>query len=389
MLPPYRRRRAAHDDTIDTSARPRPATEDTRMSVIGFSDFDHQRDGSEALCAGIVARAQGRPLPARAELWADAHMFSALAHARLMACGRDRGVRADSHGDVLHLALTTSDFPFWLGTTAKALVLDHYQNATPAYRRLLARRDFANFHHTSVSPAGDFPVPLEVAEDGEAKAAPIVERGELGQLSTYRRRVYLSRQTLVDDDGGAFADLARAAALRTVDLEEQLFFSALTSGTSANGPTLRDGGQFFSTTRGNLASSGAAISAATISTARAAVMSAVSPTGVKSIATPKFLLCPPALLTLAETELAKVNPGSDPTMRIVPIGTPHLSGTAWYLFADPKQRPAFVYSYLEGSPGPTVVSRPHWESEGIEIALTLDFGITAGEPGAAFRNPGA
>jgi len=388
MLPPHRRRRAAHDETSETTARLRPPAEETHMSVIGYT-YDHQRDGSEALCSAIVARAQGRPLPARAELWADAHMFSALAHARLMACGRDHGVRADSHGDVLHLALTTSDFPFWLGTTAKALVLEHYQNATPVYRRLLARRDFSTFHDTSVSPAGDFPLPLEVAEDAEAKAAQIVERGELGKLATYRRRVYLSRQLLVDDDGGVFADLTRAAALRCVDLEEQLFFSALTSGTSSNGPTLRDSLQFFATSRGNLASSGAVISATTISAARAAVMGATSPGGIKNIATPKFLLCPPALLTLAETELAKVNPGSDPSMRIVPIGSPDLSGTAWYLFADPTQRPAFVYSYLEGSPGPTVVSRAHWETEGIEIALTLDFGITAGEPGAAFKNPGA
>jgi len=365
--------------------------EETQMSVIGFTDFDRHRELSECLHEALVARCLGKPAPPRARLYSDhgGALLAMLAHSRLMSAGRDAGLSPAEPGRVYDLALTTSDFPFWAGAGFKAVVLSHYENGVAAYRRLLARRDFKNFHDTSVSPAGDFPIPLEVAEDGEVAAAPIVERGELGQLATYRRRVFLSRQLLVDDDGGAFADLARAAALRTVDLEEQLFFAALTSGTSANGPTLRDGGQFFSVARGNLASSGAAISSTTISAARAAIMGATSPTGVKGIATPRFLLCPPALLTLAETELAKVNPGSDPTMRITPIGSPHLSGTAWYLFSDPKQRPAFVYSYLVGSPGPTVVSRPHWESEGIEIALTLDFGVTPGEPGAAYRNPGA
>jgi hypothetical protein len=359
------------------------------MSVIGYYSSDAREDFTLSVRDALIARSLGRPMPPGAALYADEPLLPTLAYSRLRATGRDRGVDPRQRGEVVRLALTSSDFAFWTGGTVGKVVLEHYQNSAPAYRRLLARRDFSTFAPTHVMAAADFPLPLETAEAGEAQAGAILEGGEIGTLATYRRRVILTRRLLIDDDGGAFADLARAAALRSVDLEESLFFATLTSGSGANGPTLRDGGQYFATSRGNLAASGAAISATTISAARAAVMSAASPSGVKSVATPRFLVVPPALLTLAETELAKLNPGSDPSMRITPIGSPHLSGTAWYLFADPRQRPAYVYSYLAGSPGPIVTASHHFESEGIEIALSLDFAVTPAEPGAAYKDPGA
>jgi hypothetical protein len=107
------------------------------------------------------------------------------------------------------------------------------------------------------------------------------------------------------------------------------------------------------------------------------------------VAVPRFLLVPPALLTIAEAELAKLGPGADPAQRITPVGSPHLSGTAWYLCAGSDQRPFAVYSYLAGAPGPVSVASPNFETEGIGVAVTLDFAVTAVDPRGIYKNPGA
>lgn len=362
------------------------------MAAIGYT-YDPHRAHLNCLMDALVARATNQtpkdPL-AQGYLDGDAPLLASLAHACLMAQGRDHGLHPAEHrGRVISLALTTPDFPFAIGSAFGKVLLPAYTHARPAYRLLGARRDFQNFRATNLVPPAAFPLPTRVGESGEVRLGAFTDAGETGSLASYASGLIFSRQSLVNDDAAVLGALATAAALRSVDLEDQLFFALLTSGASANGPTLRDGAQLFAAARGNLAGTGAAISATTISTARAAMMNATGPDGTKSVATPRYLVCPPALLTLAEAEVGKLSPGADPALRMTPISTPNLSGTAWYLFADPAQLPTLAYSYLAGAPGPVVVTSPHWESEGVQFRLTLDFGVTAVDGRGAWKNPGA
>ncbi|MCZ7618807.1 MAG: hypothetical protein M5U32_11050 [Myxococcota bacterium] len=357
------------------------------MTAIGFSS-DYQHEGSQALCDALVARAQGRPVPRYAELWADEHLFASLAHARLMACGKDRGINPAARGDVIRLALTTSDFSHWLSGAYTKLVTELYANASPTFQRVGKRSDFKDFRSTSLLNPSDFPTPTETAEAGETRRGAIIEGGEAGALATYSSRAALSYQSLVNDDSGIFGSIAEAAALRAVDRVESLFWSTILSNAGA-GPTLRDGVAYFATARGNLASSGSAISTTSIGAARAAMMRFAGPGGSTSVSTPKFLVCAPEKLALAEAETAKLALGADAQTRLTVIGTPHIPGNAWFLFAPPAQRPSFAYGYLEGTNGPQVSARPHWETDGVEFVLVIDAHVTPVDWRGCYQDPGA
>jgi len=391
MMNDYRSRQAARIRLAIADAERAhntpPAQPGRRQTMaIGYS-HDPGRELLAAVTDAIVARSLGRePSPLRGGIYADSGgLFARLAYACLMRTGRDAGLVPDDRGRVIDLAMTTSDFAFALRGVANKVLLDSYQSAAVTYPRFAARKDFRSFRTTDLVQPVEFPVPLATAEAGEAHLGAFLESGEVGQLISYRSRVSISRQALVNDDIGTLGDLATAAAARCRDLEERLVIARLESSA-----TLRDGTPLFHSSRGNLAAAGAAISATTISAGRAAMLGAVAPGGTKAVAVPKFLLVPPGLLTLSEVELAKLNPGADAASRIVPITSPHLSSsTAWFLLAAAAQRPALVYSRLEGTPGPVVVTRESWEDEGIEVATTLDFGVTAADPRGGYKNPGA
>ena len=356
------------------------------MGAIGYS-YDPRREMLSAVSDAIVAQCLNRRAdPLRGGMYAGTDgLLSHLAYACLVLSGRDAGLTPEDRGRVIDLAMTTSDFGFALRDVAGKVLLDGYQNASLTYPRFAARKDFRSFRSTDVVQAIEFPAPLATSEAGEAHLGAFLEGGEVGQLISYRSRVSLSRQALVNDDIAVLSNLLTSAAARCRDLEERLVIERLESAAA-----LRDGEPLFHSSRGNLAGSGAVISATTISAARAAMLGAAAPGGTRGVAVPRYLLVPPALLTLAEAELARLNPGGDPASRIVPITSPHLtSETAWFLLAAAAQRHALVYSYLEGSPGPIVTTTASFETEGVEVTTTLDFAATAADPRAAYKNSGA
>lgn len=376
------KQRGTHDEP--------PQNEEKRSPKVAMGyDIDRSRDQIECLTTAIAARGTHKtardPLAA-AYAEGDTRLFPPLARACLRAAGRDCGLLSDA--EAIHLANTTSDYPVSIGSVVAKALLPAYQHARPAYRRTFARRDLKDFHATDMTRPADFPVPQRVAEGGEVKLGSFTESGETATLASYRSGIAISRQLQVNDEVGVVGGLATGAGLRCADLEDSIAFAVLTSGANADGPTMRDGGQLCSIARGNKASSGAVISATTISTGRAALANATSPDGTKSVATARYLVCPPSLLTLAEIELAKLNPGADPDQRITPIASPNLTGTAWYLFADPAL-PALVYSYMAGASGPIVVAASDWETDGIAVQVTLDFAVTAVDPRGVWKNPGA
>jgi hypothetical protein len=151
---------------------------------------------------------------------------------------------------------------------------------------------------------------------------------------------------------------------------------------------MRDGAQLFSTAHGNLAGSGGVISATTISTARAAIMGQESPSGGKSVATPRYLVVPPSLVGTAETYLASLALGADPKWRMSVVPAANLSGTAWFVFADPSEVPCMITGSL-GRPGPTVISEAGWWSDGIRFRVSTYFAAAACDWRGCYKNPGA
>ncbi len=132
---------------------------------------------------------------------------------------------------------TTSDFPLILGDSIGRTLREAYR-AAPSGLKLVGRqttaRDFRDKHRLQLSEA---PRLEKVNEAGEFKSGTLAEAKESYRLATFGRIISISRQALVNDDLGAFADLARRLGQAAAATEAQLFVDLLVSG-AGNGPAM-------------------------------------------------------------------------------------------------------------------------------------------------------
>ena len=289
---------------------------------------------------------------------------------------------------------TTSDFPIILGDTVGRVLRDAYQAAPSGIRRLGRQTTARDFRAVNKIMLGEAPLLEKLNEHGEIKAGTMAEAREAYKVETWARKIGITRQVLVNDDLGAFSDLARRMGQAAAETEARILVTLLEAG-SGNGPTLSDGKTLFHADHGNKAGTGAAISDATLSAARLALRTQKGIEDRTIRVTPRNLLVPPALETTAEKWLASsapataadVNPFSGSLSLVV---EPRLSsGTRWYVTADPGEIDGLEFAYLSGAEGPQVESRSGWDVDGVEIRVILDFGAGFIDHRGWFMNAGA
>lgn len=287
---------------------------------------------------------------------------------------------------------TTSDFPLILGSTVNRTLRAAYE-AAPAGVRQLARQTTAkDFRAKYRLQLGEAPTLEKVNEHGEIKGGTMAEARETYSLATYAKQIGISRQAIINDDLGAFADLSRRFGIAAAEFEAQTLVDLLISG-SGNGPTMSDTVALFNSAHGNKAGSGAAPSATTFTAARLAMRKQTGLSGKIINVIPKFVLVPADLETTAQKEVAAITPAQtsnvNPFDMLVPIVEPRLtSATRWYMVADPAQFDGLEYSYLEGAPGPQIESRQGWDTLGVEIRIFEDFGCGFVDWRGWYMNPG-
>lgn len=289
---------------------------------------------------------------------------------------------------------TTSDFPIILGDTVGRVLRDAYQAAPAGVRRLGRQTTARDFRAVNKIMLGEAPLLEKLNEHGEIKAGTMAEAREAYKVETWARKIGITRQVLVNDDLGAFSDLARRMGQGAAETEARILVELLEANTG-NGPKLSDNKTLFHADHGNKAGSGAAISDTTLSAARLALRTQKGVEDRTIRVTPKNLLVPPALetdaekwlATVAPAKAADVNPFSGSLSLVV---EPRLtSATRWYVTADPGEIDGLEYAYLSGNEGPQVESRSGWDVDGVEIRVILDFGAGFVDHRGWFMNPGA
>jgi hypothetical protein len=289
---------------------------------------------------------------------------------------------------------TTSDFPIILGDTVGRVLRDAYQAAPAGVRRLGRQTTARDFRAVNKIMLGEAPLLEKLNEHGEIKAGTMAEAREAYKVETWARKIGITRQVLVNDDLGAFSDLARRMGQGAAETEARILVDLLEANTG-NGPKLSDNKTLFHADHGNKAGSGAAISDTTLSAARLALRTQKGIEDRTIRVTPKNLLVPPALetdaekwlATVAPAKAADVNPFSGSLSLVV---EPRLtSATRWYVTADPGEIDGLEYAYLSGNEGPQVESRSGWDVDGVEIRVILDFGAGFVDHRGWFMNPGA
>jgi hypothetical protein len=289
---------------------------------------------------------------------------------------------------------TTSDFPLLLEAASNKMLESGYALATPTYRRFFAQKSFTDFKAHRFLTAGDFPSLAELAEGGEIIAGTISEKRETVTPRTFGRQVKVTRQMLINDDLGAFADFSSMIGRRVANDENALAF-ALVNLASGAGPTLVEGNAaVFTTGRNNRAASGGAISEATLDTAYAGMMGMTSLDGTRLNIQPRILLTGAAYRGAALRFTSRISPESGANVGLYsdlePVADANVVGNRWYAFADPTLAPVYVYGYVNGQTAPMIRVHQYIPgTDGIAVELVHDFGVGAIDFRGGYFNPGA
>lgn len=363
---------------------------------------------TSGLPAGAAARASDSDRQNQFDGMVDA-LVSRMTHAAPTDNGRQyRGVRiahlmAERNGiasrdesDIFQRSVgmqTTSDFPNILGAAANRVLLAAYQQAQPIYRTFAARRNFQDFRPHNMLRIGEFPLLKEVTETGEIKHGSIPESAETTRLKTRGINLALTRQAIINDDLGAFADLAVAAGRSAARTEDAVAFDALLA-NSGNGLKLADGKNLFHADHGNLAASGSAISETSISAGRLAIRTQKGIGDEVLDYAPRILLVGPALETAAEKFLAVVNAGKQEDFnpfagKLTLAVSARITDNSWRLFVDPSDLAAFVYGYLRDAEAPMVSQHEPANQDGFVWKVLHDFAFGPVDHRAAYKNGGA
>jgi hypothetical protein len=287
----------------------------------------------------------------------------------------------------------TSDFPAILANVANNTLRAAYEAAPQTYRPFSRQATAPDFKQIQRSQVGDAPSLKKVNEHGEFTYGTIGEGKETYQLATYGRIIAITRQTIINDDLGAFTDMPAKFGRAAADLESDIVWGIITGN-----PAMADGVALFHADHGNLAAAAAALDIAPLGLARTAMRKQTSLDGRVINVTPRFLLVPAALEVKAQqytssayvsAKSTDINPFAG---ALVPIVEPRLdaaSATAWYLAADPAQIDTLEYCYLDGNEGVYIETRNGFEVDGMEIKARLDFAAKAIDHRGLFKNAGA
>ena len=338
---------------------------------------------------GYQAPASGR----HAEFlgWRPSEMVAELMRAR-----GERNIPRDTAKLAERAFQTTSDFPLLLSAAANKMLLAAYAPANPTYRQIFLRRDFRDFKPHRHLRVGDFPNLVPLSESGEIQAGTMSESQELVTLTTFARRIRVTRPMLVNDDLGAFTDFAAMIGRRVADFENVTAYGLLNT-ANGDGPTLTTGATaVFATgaSRANKAASGTALDLNNLAAGRAAVMKQKTLDGLPiSVGSSMQLVVGPnqelaarqltVSVQAAQTSNANIYAGF-----IQPLVEPLIPANRWYLFSDAVSAPVYVYGYLNGAEGPQVTTGPVSGVDGVEVSVIFDFGVGAIDWRGAWFNPG-
>ena len=354
----------------------------------GHDSRDKFRDGVSAwLMFRYNEKVEGKPIVLTGNEYRGMKLLD-IARRALEIAGVDvRGLtglelaqRAISH--------STSDFPIALQNVMHKTLLNSYNLTPDTWRRFCAIGSLSDFRAHNRYRSGSFNDLVAVTENNEFQDGTIPD-GEREQITagTKGRILNISRQMIVNDDMGFFLFLARLmgrAGKRTI--EKDVF--ALLAQNSNTGPTLGDGVVMFHTTHANVAATPALPTVASFDAARVQMASQTDPGG-KEITDlrPAVWLGPlgqegdakvvneSTFDPDASNKLQRINK-SRSTVRDI-VGTARLTGTRWYMFADPNEDPVIEVGFLDGQQEPVIEMQEGFRVDGVSWKVRLDYG-TAG-----------
>lgn len=285
--------------------------------------------------------------------------------------------RGMSANDIAIKAMhSTSDFPYVLENSLRKVLLNNYEMVETTYKKWTKKSIATDFKTMRRIRRGDMPVFLEVAEGGEILMGTVGEERESYAIATYGRGVTFTRQMLINDDLGAFNDLAGGFGEQAARLENKTVYAILTANAAMN-----DGVTLFHANHGNSGTGAIGNTGLASMFTGMARQTGVDGVTVKNMR-PRYLLVPPELENTARTSQIAIGPNVKATDqnhyagRLEVVVDAELTDTTdWY---GASADGCIEYSHLAGAEGPQFVREENTGGVlGVRFYAYLDFGAKA------------
>lgn len=370
--------------------RERPVI-DTRRSDVGT--FDRGHETRSAFADALYARLSGGEAPETAREYQGATMVD-MARALLEQRGeRVRWMRPAAVVDQLARSgmHTTSDFQHIIANAGRRYLIDAFSQIQSPLKILARKRDFPDFKvRYGIQAEGNLDL-LVVPENGEFKSGTFTTAANGMKLSTYGRIFPITRQMLVNDDLGVFADMARFWARAGSELEANYLVGMIASNGVVMG---EDNKTLYHADHRNILPA-APITPDSLSLARQQLRSQKNRDGATAAnIVPKYLVVGAEKETEAEAVLTQLNAGSLADVNVFGgklelVVDARLVGKSWRLFADPALSPVLEYGNLEGQDGLFTDAKVGFEVDGVQFKARTDLGAGAIDWRGTVMNPGA
>jgi ATP-dependent Clp endopeptidase proteolytic subunit ClpP len=367
-----------------------------------FVTVEDERDKrAEAVAASLMVRA-GVAGKREREIAAQSGMAGrtllSLAEASLARAGV-----STAHMDkmaVVAAAFTqgTADFPILLETAMHKTLQSAYANASDTWSRFCKVGSVSDFRANGRYRVGGLSNLDAVNEFGEFKNKAIPD-GEKGSItaSTKGNIINLTRQAIVNDDLGAFIGLSASlgrAARRTIEASVY----ALLAENSGLGPTQSDTNPLFHSGRKNVGT-GAALTVASIDADRALMASQTGVGGYDYLDIRPAILLVPTLYAGTARVINDAQYDPDTANKLQRpnavrglfrdiVDSPRLTGTRYYMFADPTEAPVIEVAFLDGQQEPVIEMERGFDVDGTRYKVRLDYGVAAIDWRGAVTNAG-
>jgi phage head maturation protease len=291
---------------------------------------------------------------------------------------------------------STSDFPVLLEGANRRVLLANYNAAADTWIRFCATGSVSDFREYKRLRMGTFSDLESLGENEEYKNKKITDADyEKVSVATKGNIINISRKMIINDDLAAFMRLSQMlgrAAARSIENDVFAFL--------ASNPTLTDGKTLFHADHNNIAATGGAPTVDLIDAIRQQMAQHKDKDANDYLdIRPSIALAPLSLgsklrlLNTSQYDPDKTNKLQYPNvvggLFSDVIDTPRLSGTAWYMFANPSEEPVFEVNFLNGVQEPYMESENGFDVDGIRWKIRLDYGVGAVGYRGVVKNAGA
>lgn len=361
---------------------------------------------TQAATASLIMRSEPELLRGERKLFDDetiAEASSKYRHMSLIDLAKDSLVRGGVSIDGLNkmeivgraFTSSTSDFPVLLEGANRTVLLASYTAQADTWKRFCATGSVSDFREHKRLRMGTFSDLDKVQENGQFKNKKITDANyEKVSIGTKGNIINVSRQMIINDDLGGFLRLASMLGRAAARSIENDVYALL-----ASNPTLADGVALFHASHGNIATA-AAPTVAVIDGMRQLMAKQKDKDSNDFLdIRPSVALVPLSLggtlRILNTSQYDHTDTGVLNKPNIVAglfgdvIDTPRLSGTAYYMFADPTVEPVLEVNFLNGQEMPYMESQNGFDVDGTSWKIRLDYGVGAVGFRGVVKNAGA